>query len=114
MPLRTQVKRGKKDISGQYDWDYHTLGCFLTAALIDQHPDWEYQEGKRIGDLVPENGQFVDFSMAPIYYMDMPIDLWQKGRQMLLRTYRFDIYKPEAEKDPIEFKAGDTLAMWRD
>jgi hypothetical protein len=109
MPLNTQVKRGKKIVRIERGWDHATLSCFLTACIQEQYPDWEYQKGKAITAL-ESHGKFVDFSMSPIYYMDMPVDIWKKGVQKLTRDHKFG---PFADGSTVEFKKGDVLRMWR-
>jgi len=105
MPLMTEVKRDGK--VKEYIWDHTMLSCFLTAAMQEEYPDWEFQEGRKIGEI--GEYKFVDFSNAPIYYMDIPIPLWEKGEQILLEDH---VYGDPNER-LIEFKAGDKLKMWR-
>lgn len=107
MPLETQVLRNnkpRKDIV----WDYHTLSCMYTAAIKETAPDYEYQDGKTFGEL--GDGEWVDFSMAPIYYLDIPkCPLVKRGEQTLLETHIFD----KGEGKSLIFLPGDTLTAWR-
>jgi hypothetical protein len=114
MPLNTQVLRKGKNHKPESGWTYLGLSCFLTAAIIDADPDWEFQEGKAIGELEP--GQFVDFSMAPIYYMEMDnVPLWQSKPQTLKRGYKFGPFNdPDDGEYHIVFTKGDVLSMYRD
>lgn len=110
MPLNCQVYRNGKTVKIKRGWDFTTLSMFLTAALQETEPDWEYREGLKIGDL-KERG-FVDFSMAPIYYMFPDNPLWKRGRYTLKNDH---VYGPEDLPDEcVTFKAGDELKMWRD
>lgn len=109
MPLETQVigVKGPRDVIQVY-WDYPHLSCFLTAALIEGDPDFEYQDGKKIGEL-EGTGKFVDFSWSPIYYFDTKCSLWKEGRIMLTRDHRFTLGSGEE----FLLKKGYTLKMHR-
>jgi|SRR5215831_7786666 len=110
MPLNTKVIRNGKDVKMPHGWGYETLGCFLTAAIIEQNPDFPLDGGGTVAEM-EGTGRYFDVSMWPIYYMDMPIDLWTKNKQVLERDHSFPIYE---DGKSIEFKAGDVLKMWRD
>jgi hypothetical protein len=107
MPLETQVFRNnvpRKDIV----WDFFTLSCMYTVAIKEAAPEYEYQEGKKFGDL--EDGEWIDFSMAPIYYLDIPkCPLVKRGEQTLLETHTFD----RGEGKSLIFLPGDRLTAYR-
>ena len=107
MPLETQIFRNgkaRKDIV----WDYFTLSCMYTVAIKESAPEYEYQEGKSFGEL--NDGEWIDFSMAPIYYLDIPnCPLVARGEQTLLETHVFD----RGEGKSLIFLPGDTLSAYR-
>ncbi len=87
MPLEVQVIRNNEPVS--LDWHYETLSAIYTACIKEQNPDREYAPGKTFGSL--ETGQFIDFSMCPIYYLDMPkVPLVARGEQTLLESHVFE------------------------
>lgn len=100
MPLNIEVLRGGE--ARKLSWDYFTLSCCYTAALKEGDPEFEYAEGKKFGEL--EEGQWVDFSMAPIYYLDSKAPLLKNGRQVLHRTHKFG---------ELTLEAGDEIRAWR-
>lgn len=114
MPLRTEVIRKGKEVPGRklhpQGWDYQLLGMFLTSALQEQFPEWKFRDNETIGSL-EGTGKFVDFAWAPIYYMDVSIDLWKKGEQVLKRDHTFG---PFEDGSTVQFKEGDVLRMWRE
>lgn len=112
MPLNTEVLRfnpklqrlePRKDIV----WDYFALSAMYTVAVKEGAPKTEYQDGKCFGDL--KEGQWVDFSMAPIYYLDWPCKLIKKGEQIVKETHVFNA----GTENELEFRAGDVLRAWR-
>lgn len=112
MPLNTEVIREGETVKGIWKYGYFTLSCMYTAAIKDQAPDTafdSYEDGteKTFGDL--EEGKHVDFSLTPIYYLDIDCDLVRKGSQVLANSYSFR-YNDDFT---LEFKAGDTLKAWR-
>jgi hypothetical protein len=111
MPLNTQVTRNGKIHKPESGWTGLGLSCFLTVAIKDALPQWEYREGKRIGDI--EEGQFVDFTMSPVYYMDIDVPLWKKGTQTLMRDHTFGPFKDEDGEFTVFYKKGDVLSMYR-
>lgn len=111
MPLETMVERNGKTHKPESGWTGLGLSLFLTVAIMDGHPTWEYQEGKMIGNM--EAGQYVDFSMAPVYYMDIPVPLWKVGRQTLMHDYTFGPFEDEDGVFTVYYKKGDVLSMWR-
>ena len=106
MPLVTEILRDGETL--EVRWDYYTLSCMYTAAVKEAAPFVEYQDGKTFGDL--EEGKFVDFSMTPIYYLDWPVPLVKKGKQVLKREH---VFKISSERE-IVLKPGDILKAWRE
>lgn len=107
MPLEVKVTRDGEAVS--HIWDMFTLSCIYTAAIKETAPDTPINGNvKNFGEL-PEGG-WVDFSMCPIYYLDIPqCPLVSKGRQTLSRRHEFR-YNDERS---VIFEAGDVLHAWR-
>ena len=102
MPLVIKVTRNEQPL--KLTWDFNTLSAIYTACIKEQDPDQEYREGKTFGDI--EAGHFVDFSMCPIYYLDMPkVPLVARGEQTLLHDHKYEW---------MELKAGDRITAWRE
>ena len=87
MPLEVQVLRNNEPVS--LEWHYQTLSAIYTACIKEQKPEMEYAAGKTFGSLEP--GEFIDFSMIPIYYLDIPeVPLVARGEQTLLESHVYD------------------------
>lgn len=110
MPLNTAVLRDGETV--KLKWSYFTLSCMLTAAM---------QEGpnrnRRINQRDPkasitwddlDDGEWVDWSLAPIYFMD-GCPLLEKGEQVLKEDHTFD----GGAQGAVEFKSGDVLQARR-
>lgn len=110
MPLVISVTRGFDQLS--LFWDEFTLGCIYTAALIEGDPEFEYQPGKRIGSLPP--GNWIDFSMSPIYYLATKAPLVKQGFQALKHDHSFHGEPVEGHIRTLELKAGDILRQHRE
>jgi hypothetical protein len=114
MPLNIQVKRKGKPVRG-LKWDYAMLSVCMTVVHIEQEPTREFNEGRTYADLKP--GQFVDWSMAPIYYMESETDLFKKGAQTLKQDHSFDLTMemPDGSIQPrkVNLKKGDVISMYR-
>lgn len=107
MPYVTEWKRHGVRVTPSGGWDHKMLSAFMTAAFKEGSPDMEIREGLTFDDLAI--GEYVDFSMAPIYYME-GCELVEKGQQILKRDHEFRL-------DPdrtVYFKAGDVLTGYRD
>lgn len=74
---------------------------------MESIPDKEWDEGRTWRDLEGQ-GKFVDFSMAPIYYMNIP--LIRRGKHVLKRDHTFVINN---DGTTLELKKGDILRAWR-
>jgi len=107
MPLNTQVIRNGKPF--EMRWDGQSLSIFLTTALIETDPEFEYQDGKTFGDLKP--GEWVDFGWSPIYYLATKSPLWHLGEITLTSDHKYILTKDGSEI--LEFKAGDKFVMYR-
>jgi hypothetical protein len=107
MPLEVEVLRNGKMV--KHTWDYFTLSCMYTAAIKETAPDTPINgKCKNFGEL-PEGG-WVDFSMAPIYYLEIPqCPLVSRGKQTLTRRHEFRY----DEERTVIFEAGDILRAWR-
>lgn len=101
MPLNVEVHRDGKPRT-DIVWDYRSLSMIYTAAMKEGDPNYEYQKNKTFGSL--EGGQWVDFSMTPIYYMKSKAGLIKNGRQKLKKTHTFDT---------LTLEAGDEIRAWR-
>lgn len=118
MPLEVEILRdGKPRI---LSWDYFTLSCMYTVAIKEGAPDHEglLSDGKTFGEL--EEGEWVDFSMVPIYYLDVPgCKLLEKGSQKVKNRHIFNRMRDSDEDgNPVEpdllvFEPGDVLRAWR-
>jgi hypothetical protein len=73
-----------------------------TVAIKEGDPNYEYKPGKTFGEL-PE-GEWIDFSMAPIYYLNTKCKLQEKGKQVVKNRHTFG---------ELEFLPGDELHAWR-
>lgn len=119
MPLNTEVLRDGKprtDIA----WDYFALSCMYTVAIKEGAPDHVglLRDEMTFGDL--EEGQWIDFSMTPIYYLEVPgCKLIEKGSQKVKNRHVFNRNRTEDDEgNPIEpdlliFEPGDVLQAWR-
>lgn len=118
MPLETQVLRRNVKFLPEHErgwesvdhiWDYFTLSCMYTAAIKETAPDTPINgEVENFGEL-PE-GAWVDFSLTPIYYLNIPeCPLVSRGKQTLSRRHEFR-YNDERT---VVFEAGDILKAWR-
>jgi hypothetical protein len=109
MPLEIEVRRGKNNHAVKLTWDYLTLSAVLTSAMMEGDPDYEVnpETGLTFGDL--EDNQIIDWSMAPIYYMDTDCPLWTQGHMTLQQDHTFT---PTPERT-ISLRAGDRIHMWR-
>jgi hypothetical protein len=105
MPLNTEVHRNGKLL--KLNWDYTTLSCMMTAAFKEEFPEEEFAEGRTYGSL--KEGQWVDFTYSPLYYIDPAPSVLSKGRQTLKNRHVFQI----AEDEELVFEAGDVLRAWR-
>lgn len=121
MPLRTQIVRGSKPLKVP-SWDGQMLSFMYTAAFKEAEPEREYADGETFGDLgqaqVEETGeyfdQWVDFSMAPIYYLGGESPLMKRGEQTLLQNHRFLHTDHKGKQTIVELKPGDVLRAWRE
>jgi len=109
MPLNTQVLRKGKPV--HMSWDGLTLSCFLTTALKETDPEFEYQEGKTFGEL--PDGEWVNFGMSPIYYLATKSPLWHHGEITLTSDHHYEFVYDDGEKGEADFKAGDKFIMYR-
>lgn len=106
MPLSTRIEREGEIVKIEGGWTWFTLSAFMTAAFIEDSPDMEYDEGQKFGDLDP--GYWVDFSMAPIYYMK-GARVIEHGVQTLEEDHTF--FGPDGLV--LELLAGDVLIAYR-
>lgn len=106
MPLNTEIVRNGKAL--EVKWDYAVLSAMYTAAVQEAEPKREYKEGSAFGDL--EDGHFVDFSLAPIYYLNWKTPLVSSGKQTLERQHTFYLYE---DQDPLVLEPGDILRAYR-
>ena len=106
MPLNTRWKRNDENISPPGGWDWPMLSAFMTVAFKEGSPTMEVREGLTFGEI--DDGKYVDFSMAPIYYMK-GCALIEHGYQVLTMNHRVEL----APDRVVEFKAGDVLRSWR-
>lgn len=119
MPLETEVLRdgeAREDIG----WDYFALSCMYTVAIKEGAPNHKglLKDDKTFGEL--EDGEWIDFSMTPIYYLEVPgCKLVTHGSQKVRNRHVFN-RNAETDKDgnPIEpdlliFEPGDVLRAWR-
>ena len=104
MPLETQIRRNNRTLKVQ--WDFPHLSCMLTAALKEGDPDFL---NNLLTDPPLEEGVYVDFSWAPIYYFNTKCKLWTEGKQILKQTHTFQLSGNEL----FELKRGDLLRMHR-
>lgn len=114
MPLHVQVKRDGETLMVENGWSYFHLSCVFTAAIKDADPTQEFSDifhgdSQTFADI--PDGQWLDFSMVPIYYLDMPtVPLVTSGEQTLTEDYKFEgPYLGEW----FELKAGDILIAHR-
>src|SRR5262245_13706655 len=107
MPLVTEWKRDGERVKPPGGWDWTMLSAFMTAAFKEGSPEMEIKEGLTFDDLAI--GEFVDFSMAPIYCMT-GCALVEEGKQVLERDHEFRLGGDRV----AYFKAGDTLQCWRE
>jgi len=110
MPLETEIIRDGKP--RQVKWDYFTLSCMYTVAIKEAAPDTPIKRSDgtdaTFGDLAV--GEWIDFSMEPIYYLNIPhCPLVTRGRQTVLFTHKFE--RPDGKK--LIFRQGDVLRAWR-
>jgi hypothetical protein len=105
LPLNTKWLRNDEIVKPEGGWTFHTLSAMMTVAFKEGAPELEVREGLKFGDLT--EGQYVDFSMAPIYYME-GCGLVEHGYQVVMNDHTFDI-----NGQHLEFKAGDVLRAWR-
>ena len=115
MPLVTKIVRNGKTHKPEGGWDDFSLSCFYTAAYVEAAPDRiinDMDEKKlTYGDLV--DGQWVDFSMSPIYYMD-GCPLVEEGEQKLERAHFFRATYRDGTERTLKFNKGDILKAWRE
>lgn len=109
MPLETEVIRDGETVKGIWAYGYFTLSCMYTAAIKETAPDTPVNgEVENFGQL--EEGAWVDFSLAPIYYLDIPqCPLVSRGKQTLTRRHEF----PYDDDFTLVFEKGDILKAWR-
>lgn len=113
MPLETAVLRDKEPRTDIY-WDYFALSCMYTVAIKEGAPDYVglLNDDKTFGEL--GEGEWIDFSMAPIYYLDVPgCDLINRGRQTVKSRHVFNRHNETAEPDLLIFEPGDVLTAYR-
>jgi hypothetical protein len=79
-----------------------------TAALKEGDPELEFTEGKNFGGL--PDGEWVDFSWVPIYYLKSKAPLIRYGKQTLLQRHVFDL----GDDKKFVLKPGDVLRAWRE
>lgn len=109
MPLEVEVLRDGEP--RQLSWDYFTLSCMYTVAIKEGAPNHKglLADDKTFGEL--KEGEWIDFSMVPIYYLDIPgCKLVEKGTQKVKRHHEF------YDKDGnvvLEFEPGDVFRAWR-
>jgi len=105
MPLNTRIERDGEVLKLEGGWTWFALSAFMTAAFKEDSPDMEYDDGKTFGQLA--EGYWVDFSMAPIYYME--------GARVITRgcqTLRYD-HHFEGPGQVLDLKQGDVLIAYR-
>lgn len=109
MPLETQIMRA--GVPRKVTWDYFTLSCMYTVAIKEDAPETPIRRNDgteaTFGDL--GEGEWIDFSMEPIYYLDIDCGLVKRGKQTVRFTHKFD--RPDGNR--LIFKPGDILTAWR-
>lgn len=86
MPLNTRIERNGEVLKIEGGWTWFALSAFLTAAFAEDSPEMEYDTGKKFKDL--KEGCWVDFSMAPVYYMK-GARVIERGVQTLTKQHMF-------------------------
>lgn len=110
MPLVVEVKRGG-EIRDDIVWDYFALSCMYTVAIKEGAPNHVglLKDNKTFGEL--EDGQYIDFSMTPIYYLDVPgCKLVETGTQKVKNHHEFH----RGDGTVLAFAPGDILRAWRE
>jgi hypothetical protein len=109
VPLNLEVlRRGERVKYRPFDW--FVLNAVYTAAMKEAMPDGTVNDQYTWGSL-PE-GQVVDWSWLPIYYMDL-CPLLAKGRQTLEQDHRFVKTGENGKTRKVVLKKGDVLHAWR-
>ena len=83
------------------------MGAMYTAALKEAAPHIEVNDDLTFGDLM--DGQWVDFSNLPLYYME-GCPLLEDGEQILERRHLFK----SGDDREILLLPGDILRAWRE
>lgn len=110
MPLVLEIRRDNERLKN-VGWDYFALSCVFTAACAEAAPDHEVDDDYTFGTL-PES-MWVDFSNAPIYYMDL-CPLMTRGVQVLENDHTFRTKEQDGSDRVFELKAGDELRARRE
>lgn len=119
MPLNTQILREGKEV--KVPWSYFHLSAMFTAATVEQAPNTKITDDgrKRFKDLGKfkfggeEFDEIVDFSIAPIYYLNWPIDLLKFGKQIVRERHLY-INQLDGDSDErLELLPGDELIAYR-
>lgn len=120
MPLETEVLRNGERVN-MWNGRWHELSAFMTVALIEECPDYKFNDTETVADLgtIEIDGvtyeKIINFDNAYVYGLDIPCGLFKEGHQVLTADHIF--YSEARDKPgvpaPIEFKAGDTIRMWR-
>lgn len=111
MPLNTQLIRDGENTSPTgKGWNDRDLNAIYTLCFAESVPDMEWAKGHTFGSMV-EQGLLGDFATQGLPYLishpDVP--LTTKGEQTLKNDYSFD----EDEDEPMTFKKGDVIKVWR-
>lgn len=107
MPLNVEVRRQGDTL--KLRWDHFALSAVFTAAFKEGMPEQKVNDDLTFGGLAP--GQWVDFSLAPVYWME-GIDLLDKGEQTLKMRHEFKSMRDD-EEVKITLLPGDVLKAWR-
>jgi hypothetical protein len=112
MPLNTQLTRkGKLTSPTGKGWNGRDVNAIYTLAYAEAKPDMEWREGLTMKQMVENGdlGEFFNFGM-PYLLSDEDVPLVAKGKQTLKKDYTFDADTDE----PMVFKKGDVIEVWRD
>lgn len=111
MPLETEIIGVKGEVV-QLPWDLTMLSIMLTVGLREGDPDYKIvvagdEEESRIADIPMD--KWIDFSWAPIYYLNTKAPLWRKGEHIVQNNYEFKIN----DERTIILRKGYKLRMHR-
>jgi hypothetical protein len=86
------------------------LNAIYTAAMAEADPEGKVNDDYTWGTLPP--GWVVDWSMAPIYYMD-GCPLLEEGSQKLKYNHTYTTKRENGTYRRLVLKQGDVLTAWR-